>query len=469
MEESTICALSTPVGTGGLAVIRISGPDAVSVANSVFRGRDLRKVPSHQAVHGFVVDPASGQKIDEVLVLPMRGSRTFTGEDTVEIDSHGGMYIVRRILEALLGAGAVMAERGEFSKRAFLNGKMDLNEAEAVMDMIDAKTSYSLQAAVSQMGGVLSEKIEKLRRQLLDMMVSMEVNIDYPEYDVPEITDEEIFRVIHIVRDEAVHLLKSADSGQLLRTGVKCALVGVPNVGKSSWLNLLLGQQRAIVTDIPGTTRDVLEEMLDLDGIPVRLVDTAGLRTTGDLVEKLGVERSYHSMEEADLILWVRDASAEPTDDDKEFLKKISHKPWLMLLNKMDLTGLEPETIVGKLAAYLAEDETDVQLMADRILPVSAKENTDLSRSKLSEKIKSMFFAGDVLDHGTPLITNLRQKKALQEAVLALERVMAAEGMPQDLLMIDIRQAYDALGSVNGLSSTEELVGEIFSRFCLGK
>lgn len=469
MEESTICALSTPVGTGGLAVIRISGPDAVSVANSVFCGRDLRKVPSHQAVHGYVVDPATGQKIDEVLVLPMKGPRTFTGEDTVEIDSHGGMYIVRRILEALLSSGAVMAERGEFSKRAFLNGKMDLNEAEAVMDMIDAKTSYSLQAAVSQLGGVLSEKIEKLRRQLLNMMVSMEVNIDYPEYDVPEITDEEIFRIIYDVQDEAVRLLKSADSGQLLRTGIKCALVGVPNVGKSSWLNLLLGQQRAIVTDIPGTTRDVLEEMLDLDGIPVRLVDTAGLRSTGDLVEKLGVERSYHSMEEADLILWVRDACADPSDNDKEFLKKICHKPWLMLLNKMDLTGLDPNTIVEKLTYCLAKDETDSKMLAERILPVSAKENTDLGRKKMSEKIRDMFFAGDVLDHGTPLITNLRQKQALQEAISALDRVLAAKGMPQDLLMIDIRQAYDALGSVNGLSSTEELVSEIFSRFCLGK
>ena len=467
-DEGTIVALSTPVGTGGVAVIRMTGPQAFEIADKVFVsafGKKLSKAESHKALYGWIVEPSkneeteekSGEKIDEVLALVMRAPRTFTGEDTVEINCHGGMYICNRIIQALIAAGAQMAEPGEFSKRAFLNGRMDLTKAEAVMDMISAQTSYSLKAAVNQLGGNLANKIDELRSKLIDTIVSMEVNIDYPEYDVPEISDEEVNENCIAVRSEVQHLLSTAESGRMLRQGVKVAIVGKPNVGKSSLLNMLLKEQRAIVTSIPGTTRDVLEETLDLGGIPIRIMDTAGIRETEDIVEKIGVERAFASIEESDLALFVLDATRDIEPEELELFDRVKNRQYLVVLNKTDAGWQSRESVLASLTGVDPE----------RFLEISAKEQ--LGMEALTEKIKGLFFGGDILVSDRPMVANMRQKQALMRAEEALARVIDGYGFEQDLLIIDIRQACDFLGEVSGRSTQEDVIGEIFSRFCLGK
>lgn len=467
-DEGTIVALSTPVGTGGVAVIRMTGPQAFEIADKVFVsafGKKLSKAESHKALYGWIVEPSkneeneekSGEKIDEVLVLVMRAPRTFTGEDTVEINCHGGMYICNRIIQALIAAGAQMAEPGEFSKRAFLNGRMDLTKAEAVMDMISAQTSYSLKAAVNQLGGNLANKIDELRSKLIDTIVSMEVNIDYPEYDVPEISDEEVNENCIAVRSEVQHLLSTAESGRMLRQGVKVAIVGKPNVGKSSLLNMLLKEQRAIVTSIPGTTRDVLEETLDLGGIPIRIMDTAGIRETEDIVEKIGVERAFASIEESDLALFVLDATRDIEPEELELFERVKDRQYLVVLNKTDAGWQSREAVLAALTGVDPE----------RFLEISAKEQ--LGMEALTEKIKGLFFGGDILVSDRPMVANMRQKQALMRADEALARVIDGYGFEQDLLIIDIRQACDFLGEVSGRSTQDDVIGEIFSRFCLGK
>lgn len=469
-SERTITALSTPAGRGGLHIVRLCGPQALAIADKVFRpagkkGRLLSEAPSHQAVLGKFVSPG-GETIDECLALVMKAPHTFTGEDTVEFDCHGGMYIVRRILETLIAQGADMAEPGEFSKRAFLNGRMDLNEAEAVMDMIDAHTKYSLQAALSQLSGKLSEQIETLRQSLVHVIADIDVNLDYPEYDdLPEITDEVIQERCGQVLASVEKLLSTAESGRLLREGVGIALVGRPNVGKSSLMNRLLGTQRAIVTDVPGTTRDTLEEMVDFDGIACRLIDTAGIRDTKDQVEKIGVERAVSSLEEADLVLLVLDASAPVTTEDEELFGKACVKPHLTLLNKEDLAG--PDEEVRRLADELKTRFSALSGKQEKVLPISAASGEGLDQ--LKDAVKEMFFTDEILSPDTALVTNLRQKQALIRCQEALERVRDASGMPQDLLVIDITEAADALGTITGKSAREEAVDEIFSRFCLGK
>ena len=460
-DEGTIVALSTPVGTGGVAVIRMTGSQAFEIADKVFVsafGKKLSKAESHKALYGWIVEPSDREeKIDEVLALVMRAPRTFTGEDTVEINCHGGMYICNRIIQALIAAGAQMAEPGEFSKRAFLNGRMDLTKAEAVMDMISAQTSYSLKAAVNQLGGNLADKIDQLRSKLIDTIVSMEVNIDYPEYDVPEISDEEVHENCLTVREEVQQLLSTAESGRMLRQGVKVAIVGKPNVGKSSLLNMLLREQRAIVTSIPGTTRDVLEETLDLGGIPIRIMDTAGIRETEDIVEKIGVERAFASIEESDLALFVLDATRDIEPEELELFERVKDRQYLVVLNKTDAGWQSKDSI---LAAFPDVDP-------ERFLEISAKEQ--LGMEALTEQIKRLFFGGDILVSDRPMVANMRQKQALMRADEALARVIDGYGFEQDLLIIDIRQACDFLGEVSGRSTQEDVIGEIFSRFCLGK
>ncbi len=462
VQERTIVALSTPVGTGGIAVIRLSGPEAIRIAQKAFvsaRGKRLDQVPSHRAVFGQMQD--QGEMIDEVLVLVMRGPHSFTGEDTVEINCHGGMYICQRIIEALIACGASMAEPGEFSKRAFLNGRMDLSEAEAVMDMISAQTAYSLKAAVNQLSGGFSRKVEALRQQLIDTIVAIEVNIDYPEYgDLPEITDDSIIQNCRQVLDQIDELLATAESGRMLKQGVKVAIVGQPNVGKSSLLNLLLREQRAIVTDVAGTTRDVLEERLDLGGIPLRIMDTAGIRKTDDIVEKIGVERALEAAKESDLVLLVLDAGRAVTPEELELLELVRKRPYLLVLNKTDLSenGVAPEPVTQ----LIGEPELERVLVS-----MSAKQETGVA--ELTDKVKELFFAGDVLTSDKPLVTNLRQKEALLRARQALQMVLASQQREQDLLVIDIRQACDALSDAQGRSTQEDVVNEIFSRFCLGK
>ena len=478
-DEGTVVALSTPVGTGGVAVIRMTGSRALEIADRVFvsaYGKKLCKAESHRALYGWIMEPfkngdskkAGREKIDEVLALVMRGPRTFTGEDTVEINCHGGMYICRRIMEALIAAGARMAEPGEFSKRAFLNGRMDLTKAEAVMDMINAQTSYSLKAAVSQLGGSLSEKIDELRSKLIDTIVAMEVNIDYPEYDVPEISDKEVHENCIMVQEEVRRLLSTAESGRMLRQGVKVAIVGKPNVGKSSLLNMLLREQRAIVTPIPGTTRDVLEETLDLGGIPIRIMDTAGIRETEDVVEKMGVERAFASIRESDLALFVLDATRDIEPEELELLDRVKDRQYLLVLNKTDAGWQTKESVIVALAAGVDSDrQAFTEQLSQQFLEISTKEQQGMEL--LTEKIKEMFFGGDILVSDRPMVANMRQKQALMRANEALSRVIDNFGFEQDLLLIDIRQACDDLGDVCGRSTQEDVIGAIFSRFCLGK
>lgn len=473
IRETTICALSTPVGTGGLAVIRLSGPEAFAICQKLLpkrgvKGRllSLAERPSHRAFFSRISDPVSGQLLDEGMILPMKGPHTFTGEDTVEIDCHGGMYICRRILEALIASGAHMADPGEFTKRAFLNGKLDLSQAEAVMDMIDAGTRYSLKAASSQLSGKLSRETDALREELLSILVDVEVNIDYPEYDdLPEISDEDLQVRAKSVLDRIEALLSTADSGIRLREGLSTAIIGLPNVGKSSLLNRLLGEERAIVTDIPGTTRDVVSEMADLGGIPVRLIDTAGIRQTEDLVESLGVQRSYEAIRKSDLVLFISDhpkiTLGEMSEEEKELLRLIDQKPFLLLINKADLR--EDAALEAADNSAWPEDLP----RPGKVLSISARTGEGLEETAIY--IKEAFFSGEVLTKEGPLVTNLRQKEALLRAKEALTRVQAGAGLPQDLLSIDLSEAADALGEVTGKSARQDVVDQIFARFCLGK
>ncbi len=463
-EDQTIAALSSAPGIAGIAVLRLSGPNAGPIAASVFKEACAKKPfyegKSHTIHYGWIITP-DGERVDEVLLMWMKGPHCYTGEDTVEINCHGGPYVSRRVLEVLVEAGAVLAEPGEYSKRAYMNGKMDLTKAEAVMDVIASETALSLKASVSQLRGSLFEKTETLRMQLMDLLTEAEVNIDYPEYDVPELSLERMLSVCRAVAEEAEALYDTAETGMLLKSGVRTVIVGAPNVGKSSLLNLLAGSDRAIVTDIPGTTRDTLEEKINLDGVPLCIVDTAGIRETTDTVEKIGVERARRALEESQLVLLVLDAARALTDEERELFASIQEKNWLILLNKSD-RALFSKDDIRKDAAFSA-------CPADRILSLSAKEGSGLK--ELSDKIKEEFFSGITINDHTPLITNVRQKQSLRQAIDALHRVEEAgkAGFELDLLTIDLREAHDALGDISGHSVNADLTNQIFSRFCLGK
>ncbi len=468
MDFQTICVLSSPVGTGAIHVIRVSGPEAIKITDRLFRRANgslggLSKGKSASARFGRMIDPKSGEVLDEVVVTIYRAPNSFTGENTAEISCHGGMYIVKRILQSLIEAGCRMAEKGEFSKRAFLNGKMDLTEAEAVMDMIAAKTRYSLKAASQQLGGVLKDAVEEIREELIHTLSDMEVNIDYPEYDdVPEITDEMIMEKTDRALDKVERLLSTSSAGKLMKNGIKTCLVGSPNVGKSSFLNFLLKEERAIVTEIPGTTRDIIEESVDLDGIELCLIDTAGVREAENVIEKIGIERSLKSAREADLVLFLLDASRAVSAEEKELYQAIRTKPHLILINKEDMVeDLAKQELLEKVKKDLeAEDTVNPYLISVR---------TGSGITEVMQAVKDLFFEGGILDEDGPLVTNLRQEEALIRAKEALLRVKEAYGMPQDLLTIDLREAADALSELLGKSTLEDVITEIFSRFCLGK
>lgn len=468
-EEKTVAALSTAPGAAGLDVIRVSGPDAGKIVARIFDGgrqKPFWEGPTHRAHHGWIRDGA-GQRVDEVLVLWMKGPGTFTGEDTAEINCHGGPYVSRKILELLYEAGAEPARPGEFTQRAFMNGKLDLTQAEAVMDVIASETSLSLRASVSQLGGSLFEKTEALRSRLMDVMTEAEVNIDYPEYDVPELSTARLLAVCSEISQEAEALYATAETGRLLRQGAKTVILGAPNVGKSSLLNRLLGQERAIVTEIPGTTRDTLEETINIGGIPLQVVDTAGIRDTEDRVEKIGVQKARQALEDCDLVLLVLDGTRALTDEEDELFEEARKKPFFILINKCDVGTLTPEMVAERMSKGFP-GEISWEIIC-RILPVSAKEGTGID--DLQKKIQELLLKGVVVTDHTPLIMNLRQKQALRKASDALKRTLEAgeAGFEQDLLMIDIQEAYDALGEISGHSVREDMVNEIFSRFCLGK
>ncbi|MBD7916129.1 tRNA uridine-5-carboxymethylaminomethyl(34) synthesis GTPase MnmE [Clostridium sp. Sa3CUN1] len=457
-EFDTICAISTAIGEGGIAIIRVSGDKALEIVSKIFRpknGKDIREMKTYTMRYGHIVDINTEELIDEVIISYMKGPRSFTAEDIVEINCHGGVTSTNKVLENTLKAGARLAEPGEFTKRAFLNGRIDLSQAEAVMDLITAKTELAMKSALMQSGGSLSQRINKLNEYLLNVLALIEYAVDFTE------DDEEIDPTIPIRVKESLDkahndiekLLKSADEGKIIRDGLSLAIVGKPNVGKSSLLNVLLKEKRAIVTDIAGTTRDVIEEYINLDGIPVKIIDTAGIRETEDVVEKIGVERSREKINEADLVLLVLDSSRELDKEDMEIIEAIKDKKAIVLLNKIDLENKLDNSVIDKF---------------ENIIKISAKE--DIGIDGLKNEIKNMFFSGKI-DSESLIISNSRHKQALIRAEEncneALVRLNNNEYL--DLISIFVTAALKALGEITGTELEEDLVNKIFKEFCCGK
>ena len=457
-HTDTIAAAATAMGSAGIGIIRISGTDAFAVLEKVFRPKNEKKVMSEQpgyTVHyGMAVD--GEQVLDEVLVMLMRGPHSYTAEDTAEIDCHGGRLVMQKILEAVLKNGARAAEPGEFTKRAFLNGRMDLSQAEAVMDLIQSKNEMALKSSLAQLKGNVRQEIEKLRAQILYEMAFVEAALDDPEHISLDGYSEELLEKMRGIAAEVERLLKSSESGRMLKEGIKTVILGKPNAGKSSLLNVLLGEERAIVTEIAGTTRDVLEEQLQLGEVSLQLLDTAGIRSTEDMVEQIGVERARKQAEDADLILYVADSSRVLDESDEEILKLLEGKKALVLLNKSDLAPVITPQIMRERTGH-------------PVLVISAKEGAGIQ--ELEEKIRSLFFRGEVDFNDEVLITNLRQKQALMDASKSLSMVIESieNGMPEDFFTIDLKDAYTSLGFIIGEEIGDDLANEIFGKFCMGK
>lgn len=457
-EFDTIAAISTPPGEGAISIVRMSGEEAVSIAQKVFSGRDLTKVKSHTINYGHIVDPKTGEEIDEVMVSVMLAPKTFTREDVVEINCHGGIVPTNRILQLLLVNGARLAEPGEFTKRAFLHGRIDLTQAESVMDLIRAKTDRSMKIALNQLDGNLSHLINALRKDILDVLAQVEVNIDYPEYDdVEEMTTKLLKEKAEEIGIRIGQLLKTASQGKIMREGLATALVGRPNVGKSSLLNHLLHEDKAIVTDVAGTTRDVIEEYVNVSGVPLKLIDTAGIRETDDKVERIGVERSKKAIEQADLVLLVLNAAEELTEEDLTLLGMTNDKKRIIILNKTDL-----EERIDR--NRLAEISGNSPVCSTSIL-----KNEGMDR--LEKAITDLFFNGIENSQSTVLVTNARHVALLRKAQNSLDSVLEgiSSGMPVDLVQIDMTEAWNLLGEITGDSYEDELLDQLFSQFCLGK
>lgn len=443
----TIAAVSTPPGSGGISIVRMSGPEAAVVANRIF-SRSVEAMASHTMAYGKICDPKDGSFVDQVLLCLMRAPKTYTREDVVEINCHGGHLVTQKVLSLCLENGARAAEAGEFTRRAFLNGRIDLTEAEAVMDVIDAKTEESRAAAAGQLSGRLRKKLYDLRDRVLDMTAAIEAAIDYPEMDEEEETYAQMEASASAILADLNLLLADFDRGKILREGLSVAILGKPNVGKSSLMNYLLDRERAIVTEIPGTTRDALEEYFNLGGIPVKLIDTAGIRTTGDVVEAMGVERSRAYAQSADLLLVVLDGSRPLDGEDMEILSLAEGRPHIVLVNKQDL----PQAF-------------DLPRNA---LPLSVHGEQGLQR--LEGEIKERFFSGSA-KMSAPMLTNVRHKQALDAAAAALERCLATirSRMPEDFISFDLQDVLFHLGEVTGDTADDEIIDRIFTRFCLGK
>ena len=454
--NGTIAAISTAMSNSGIGIVRMSGPEAVQIADRVYKGKKEKKLcdqKSHTIHYGYITD--GDQVIDEVLVMLMRGPHSYTGEDTVEINCHGGVYVVKRVLELLIKNGARPAEPGEYTKRAFLNGRLDLSQAEAVGDLIASQNEYALQSSVSQLKGNIRTKISEIREKILYHTAFIETALDDPEHISVDGYGKELKIVIEGVSKEMKRLLESCDDGRIIKEGVRTVILGKPNAGKSSLLNVLLGEDRAIVTDIAGTTRDVLEEHLNLKGISLNIMDTAGIRDTKDVVEKIGVDRAKEYADKADLILYVIDASEPLDENDAQILDLIQGKRAIILLNKTDLE------------MKVTRDQKELPDVP--VVEISAKNSVGID--KLEEILKEMFFQGDLTFNDEIYITNVRQKTALQDAYDALQRVNDSidANMPEDFYSIDLMDAYEALGSITGETIGEDLVNEIFSKFCMGK
>ena len=456
--ETTIAAISTAMSASGIGIVRISGEDAMEVISRIYRSKGgkkrIKEVPSHTIHYGYIYD--GEELIDEVLVMIMRAPRTFTGEDTVEIDCHGGVFAMKRVLETVLKNGAEIAGPGEFTKRAFLNGRMDLSQAEAVMDVIQAKNEYALRSSIDQLKGSVQKAICDIREKIIYHIAYIESALDDPEHISLEGYPQELLEVVDKEQLEIKKLLKSSSDGKMIQEGIQTVILGKPNAGKSSLLNLLLGENRAIVTDIAGTTRDILEEYITLHGITLKIVDTAGIRETEDIVEKIGVDRAREMAQKADLILYVVDSSVPLDSNDEEIMSMLNGKKAIILYNKTDLkAAIEIDRLREK--------------TGHPVIPISAKEETGIT--ELEEKIKDMFFGGELSFNDEVYITNARHKAALEEADKSLDLVRNSilGGLPEYFFSIDLMNAYENLGKILGESVGEDLVNEIFSKFCTGK
>lgn len=461
MEFDTIAAISTPSGEGAIAIVRISGPEAIPIADRLFRAAGTKKLaeqPTHTIHYGHLEDLATGEVAEEVMVSLMKAPKTFTREDVIEINCHGGIVSVNRVLQLVLIAGARLAEPGEFTKRAFLNGRIDLSQAEAVMDLIRAKTDRAMDVALNQMEGKLSKLIGGLRQALLEAIAQMEVNIDYPEYDdVEEMTRPLMLEKAEWVQQEIEALLQTSSQGKILREGLSTVIIGRPNVGKSSLLNSLVQENKAIVTEIAGTTRDIIEEYVNVRGVPLRLVDTAGIRETEDIVERIGVERSRKVLKEADLILFVLNYAEQLSDEDRKLFEVVKDMDFICVINKTDLEQ--------------RIDLEEVQRLAGdhRVLTTSLVEEKGID--DLESAIADMFFAGQVAQNDLTYVSNARHIALLHQAHATItEAIGAAEvDMPVDMIQIDVTRTWEILGEIIGDTADDGLLNQLFSQFCLGK
>lgn len=454
----TIAAVATAMTASGIGIIRMSGPDSRKIAGKVYRSKGGKKrieeVSSHTINYGFICD--GEETIDEVLVMVMDGPRSYTGEDTVEIDCHGGVLAMKRVLETVVKYGARPAEPGEFTKRAFLNGRMDLSQAEAVIDVINAKNEYALKSSLGQLKGNIQKAIQEIRERIIFQIAYIESALDDPEHISIDGYGETLGKEVELLKERLLQLLQTVREGKLMKEGIKTVILGKPNAGKSSLLNILVGEERAIVTDIAGTTRDILEESIVLHGISLRMIDTAGIRSTEDVVEKIGVKKAIEYAKDADLILYVVDSSVPLDENDREILELLQDKRAIVILNKADLEPVVTEDILRKKTKHA-------------VVSISAKEEEGIDL--LEQQMKDMFFDGELSFNDEIYITNVRHKAALEEAKRSLELVENSiqMQMPEDFFSIDLMNAYEALGSIIGESVGEDLVNEIFSKFCTGK
>lgn len=459
LKKSTIAAIATAMSPSGIGIVRISGPDSFSVIKKIAKkksGKDLfeNEIESHTVTHGYIAD--GDILIDEVLIIAMRGPKTYTGEDTIEINCHGGVYVVQRVLETVLKYGATIAEPGEFTKRAFLNGKMDLSRAESVIDLINSSNEFAKDNALKQLKGAVYEEIQALRAEILHEIAFIETALDDPEHISLDGYPLKLYDLVGKLTKRIETILEKSGNGQLLVEGIQTVIVGKPNAGKSSLWNALLGQDRAIVTDIAGTTRDVLSERISLSGITLNMIDTAGIRDTEDVVEKIGVNKSKEYVEKADLVMYLVDGSTPLDDNDKEIIDLIKDKKAIVLLNKTDLDLVVDKEELNKLSGR-------------KVLEISAKNQSGLD--EVTAEIKDLFFTGKISFRDDICITNMRQKEAMGNAKESLKLVLNSIdlGLPEDFFSIDLMNAYEALGSITGETIGDDLVNEIFSKFCMGK
>ena len=459
MDFDTITSISTPMGEGAIGIVRLSGPQAIEIGDILYKGKKkLSEVETHTINYGHIIDPETNETVEEVMVSVLRAPKTFTREDIIEINCHGGILTINRILELTMTYGARMAEPGEYTKRAFLNGRIDLSQAEAVMDFIRSKTDRASKVAMNQIEGRLSDLIKKQRQSILEILAQVEVNIDYPEYDdVEDATTDFLLEQSKRIKEEINQLLETGAQGKIMREGLSTVIVGRPNVGKSSMLNNLIQDNKAIVTEVAGTTRDVLEEYVNVRGVPLRLVDTAGIRDTEDIVEKIGVERSRKALSEADLILFVLNNNEPLTEDDQTLFEVIKNEDVIVIINKTDL-----------------EQRLDVIELREMIGDMPLIQTSMLKQEGIDEleiQIKDLFFGGEVQNQDMTYVSNSRHISLLKQARQSIQDAIdaAESGIPMDMVQIDLTRTWEILGEIIGESASDELIDQLFSQFCLGK